>query len=846
MSLAIKSIWRARSRCSAFSGPFRKSRVPLPSRVLNPYMAIRFESTEARTEGTNSADSSETALISLPEKSLETSEQPPEQVIANLVTDDSHDSRNRFFKNAFKIDAPRVAEDKEAMKPFKPVIGKPLQYPNEQATKASMQEHRRDARRQAGLGVVWSHFNKKVPQWMECFGQMKRITPQWSERANMSAVRIVLPKTWDIEVNNKNLEYVDSATGVLQKLRAAVDRNPSAIVLRGQSKILVKVADEIVRHCKEAEIYELGEVATSDYKTRQLWPTIENAPNGGASLPNDHNDNIWVHKEYQPHFIHMPYEQIPRPPIWTHDNFEHYISTLCYGKVPPHLAIRFYGQRRANGRYIDTDGIRIKLIVDAFEDPAARPFITVPVLKMAISMMAFRGGHRASASRLVQLGEDLGIPMDTDIYNIMLEGYTHKRDLGFFYGFLRRMKARYHHPNIRTWLLFLRLIRGEDERRQVIVAMYQLGMFNHATTRRGIADVMASLDAYTAFKSGRSLKGFMADQNERYGEGWLAIDGLNDIVTELLRFHRPEDPRIEDCKKLVDIHNESGRRVELKTINIFLSHAAQSRDWDLALWAMSLFKNAGCEPNQDTYGALISLAVRTRSSHALGTVYFYGVLHRQLKSGSRQLLSQVLLRTHNDPFWKKLEHQPGIFPRQAIPDLLENRIPRLWVVVSRVERIILDKWAGYVPVKPLEYALELAYRSNDQPMYFQLRAGKPVQVQDLILKLRRADGQPGKINVRLKGRFDPASMIEDWDESLADPDQQDLQQNEEPDDWPDDDDYNDDDDDAPKLLSAGPETDPESPNNGQNGPTGGPDSAASSQDAQMELQDKLTQGRRTR
>ncbi|KAF4447310.1 hypothetical protein F53441_9153 [Fusarium austroafricanum] len=792
--------------------------VPLPPRILNSYNATRCESTAAQPEGTNPTESSETGLVTFSNRALEISEREPEQVVANLVTD-THESRNRVFKDAFKIDAPRVAEDKEAMEIFKPVIGKPHQYPNEQATKASLEEHMRDARRQAGLSVVWSHFNKKVPQWLDCFRSMKRTTRRWSERANMSAVRIVLPKTWDIEVNNQNLEYVDSATGVLQKLRAAVDRNPSAIVLRGKGTVLVKVADEIVQHCKEAEIYELGEVAASDYKTRQLWPTIENAPNGGASLPDDHNENIWVHKEYQPHFISVPYEQIPRPSTWTHDNFEHYISTLCYGRVPPHLAIRFYGQRRANGRYIDTDGIRIKLIVGAFDDPTAKPFITAPVLKMAISMMAFRGGHRASANRLVQLGEEQGIPMDTDIYNIMLEGYAHKRDIGFFYGFLQKMKARYHHPNIRTWLLFLRLIRGEDERRQVIVAMYQLGMFNHAATRRGIADVMASLDAYAAFKAGRSLKGFIADQNERYGEGWLAIDGLNDIVVELLRFHRPEDPRIEDCKTLVDIHNQSGHRVELKTINIFLRYAAQARDWDTALWAMTLFKPAGCEPDQETYGALMSLAVRTRSSHALGTVYFYGVLHRKLNMGSRQLLSQVLLRTHNDQFWGKFEHQPGIFPRQAIPELQYHKIPRLWCVMSRVERVILDKWAGYIPLKPLEHSLELSYRSNDIPMHSQILARKPVQVKDLIVKLRRADGQPGNINVRLKGRFDPARMILNWDEARADPDQQGVDQQDEPDSWPDED------DDTTKLLSAKPEPNPKSPGGVGSSTLGATDSA---------------------
>ncbi|KAF4977174.1 hypothetical protein FZEAL_6282 [Fusarium zealandicum] len=774
MSLGIKSLWRVRSRSSAFAGSLLISRDLLPSKVPNPYRAIlRFESTTTQSETTYPATSSGTALVALPDSSdasLQASESPndaaPELVTASLVADEAPESRNRVFKDAFRIEAARAAEDKDALKAHKPLIGKPQQYPNEAATKASVEEHQRDARRQLGLGIVWGHFNKRVRQWMECFHLMKRMTPQWSDRANMSAVRIVLPKTWDIEVNNENLAYVDSATGVLQKLRAAVDKNPSAIVLRGQSSVLVKVADEIVRYCKEAEIYELGEVATSDYKTRQLWPTIQNAPNGGASLPGNHVDTIWMHKEYQPHDITVPYEKIPRPDNWTTENFEQYIATLVYGRVPSHLAIPFYGERRMNGRNIDTDGIRIGLIVEAFEDPAARPFITAPVLKMAISMMAFRGGHRASANVLVQLGEQLGTPMDTDIYNIMLEGYAHKRDIGFFYGFLRKMQAQYFHPNIRTWLLFLQLIRGEDERRQVIVAMYELGMFNHAATRRGIADVMASLDAYAAFKAGRSLKGFLADQKERYGEGWLAIDGLNGIITELLRFHRPEDPRVKDCKTLVKLHTEAGHRIDLKTINIFLKHAAMARDWNTALWALSLLKDAGSEPSQETYTALMSLSIRTRAPQALGTVYFYGVLHRKLKKEARQMLSKVLLRSHHDAFWNDWQHQPGIFPKDAIADLEESKIPRLWAVMSRVERVILDRWAGYVPIKPLERSLELAYTSNDQPMHHQMRAGKHPQVQDLVVKLRRVDGQEGNINVRLKGRFNPLYMIEDWPEHL--------------------------------------------------------------------------------
>lgn len=342
----------------------------------------------------------------------------------------------------------------------------------------------------------------------------------------------------------------------------------------------------------------------------------------------------------------------------------------------------------------------------------------------------------------------------------MLEGYAHKRDIGFFYGFLRKMQARYFHPNIRTWLLFLQLIRGEDERRQVIVAMYELGLFNHAATRRGIADVMASMDSYAAFKAGRSLKGFLADQKDRYGDGWLAVDAVNGIITELLRFHRPEDPRVEDCKTIVKMHTDAGNKVELNTINIFLRHAASARDWDIGLWAMSLFKEAGCEPDQETYTALMTLCIRSRSPHALGTVYFYGVLNRKLKRSARQMLSQVLLGTHRDDFWK--HHRPGIFPKDAIESLEASKITSPRTVMSRVERVILDKWAGYTPAKPLERSLELAFKSGDKPMRHQIVAGKEVVIKPLVLKLRRLDGEPGNIKVRLVGHFNPQTMVQNW------------------------------------------------------------------------------------
>lgn len=646
----------------------------------------------------------------------------------------------------------------------------PRNYPTSSGTYDSKLEHLTDVRRQVGHAIVWNQFYKKPPTWRDSLSQLNRTTPKESERPEMSAVRIVLPTSWSVEVKNLNLEYVDSVTGVLQRLRASPDKGPSSIILRGKSTILSKAVNDIIKHCDQAKVYELGSVAASDYKTKQLWPTIETGPDDGAATLEGNNESIWLHKEPKQFDITQPYEKILRPEEWTQENFTAYITTLCYSRVPSHLAIKFYGERKRNGRYIDTEGVRIGLITSAFENPQAQQFITAPLLKMALSLMAFKGGHRAEANKIFLLGEKLGVPMDTDTYNIMLEGYVAKRDPAFFYGFLRKMEANCFYPNITTWLLFLRLVRGVAERKQIIVAMYELGMLQHAATRRGIANIMASADAYRAFKAGKTLDQFLADQKVRYGKDWLSAGAVNGIMTELLRFDRAQDPRIDDCKRLIEIQTQAGLPIELTTINLILRQASKRAKWKTALWAVSLFKEARREPNADSYTFLIKLAIKAKSPHSLGTIYFYGVLNRKLKMAARTKLSRVLLRLHEDAFWHNWEFQPNIFPKDVIPDLLNNKVSNPRLVMSRIERAILDMWEGYTTTQPFAYSLNLAYLCNDLDLHRHIRERKangeseqqPFLAQQHAIKLRRLDGTGGQVIVRLTGRFNPKSMLEGW------------------------------------------------------------------------------------
>lgn len=693
---------------------------------------------------------------------------------------DEAEPKSKIIRRAYKVKADLVDENQRKL--HIPLTGLPREYPTVSGTHDSLREHQTDMRRQIGNAMVWKQFYRKPPSWKASMAVLRRMTPNESERPEMSAVRVVLPKSWSVEARNMNLEYVDSATGVLRKLRASPDKDPSSIILRGRATILSKAVHDIIGHCAEAQVYELGDVAASDYKTKQLWPTIQTGPEEDAAGPEDAKESIWLHKEPETFDMKVPYEEIPRPEEWTAENLEAYVSTLCCGRMPSHMAIRFYGQRRKNGRYIDTEARRIGLINSALEDSKAQPFITAPLLKMALSLMAFKGGHRAEANKLLRLGERLGVPRDVDTFNIMLEGYVEKRDAPYFHSFLRKMRASCFQPNVTTWLLFLRLVRGESERKQIVVAMYELGMLKHEAARRGIASAMASLDAYAAFKAGRSLDGFLSDQRERYGKDWMSPVAVRSIITELLRFHRTEDPRLDDCKRLVQMQTEAGLPLDLATVNLFLGHAATRIDWKTALWALSLLKRAALEADANSYTFLTKLAIKAQSPHALGVVYFYGVLERKLRKPARDMLFRVLLRVHPDPFWRSRECQPCIAPKDLVAGLERTKISSLKSVMSHLERAILDRWDAYAPVKPLAHSLDLAYRTNDMALHraqkkkrgvvqetdqTEAKAGEdkeaqPVQTVDLATKLRRLDGQPGTVTVRLKGRFDPKTMVDGW------------------------------------------------------------------------------------
>lgn len=676
--------------------------------------------------------------------------------------------RNRFLRRAFGASDSAIGRLVEQKLAAASAWVPPVRvYPSPAAAARARAQARYRARRQVGFDLVWARFGAAVPDWRPMLDLLKRLTPRHCDRPVIAAVRLVLPRPWELAVGSREIEFLDPATGLAARLRLSTEHhNPAAIVLRGQPSLLAKAADQLLAACGQVQVFQLGDVAASDYRTRRLWPAIEEAPQDpDRALAPKLATSIWVHQERQTGWRDDPYEATPRPATWTRRSLEHYVADLVSRRLRPHLAMRYYG------RLVDTDGIRVRLILEAVADPAARPSLGPAVIKMAMAFMAHRGGHRAAASRLLALAEQAGLPMDSDLYNILLHGYVTKADAAFFHRLLLKMEADYFQANPQTWLLFLQLVQRDEPRRQIMAAMFELGLLQEPAARRAVAAIMAAHDAHAAFTASRSVDDFLADQGHRYGDDWFTVAALPPILDQFFAFHEPGPDRLALLRRLVQSRPAAdGAQIGLESVNCILAHCRAASDWPTALWALSLLPSSPgpeTEPDTVTYLLLLRLAVASRQPRALSLIFFYAVLGRKLRLPARRLLASVLLGRHRDRFWARARARPPIFSSAMARTLKTNKTGHDGDAdpVVAAEWIILDACQGCVPSQPLVDALAQVLPTVDQdepalqppPAAHRRRARQPVTVQ-----LEDAAAKDKLRLVHLEAPFDSPTMIRDW------------------------------------------------------------------------------------
>ncbi|KAH8171332.1 pentatricopeptide repeat domain-containing protein [Sarocladium implicatum] len=553
-------------------------------------------------------------------------------------------TRNRRLRGFYK------ARDEETEQAVEKMLASPFvpnrrQYPNPLSTKLSDREARRIARVHVAQQKIWDHHGRKTPTLNNILKTMAQMADRKVAGPRVEAMRVLLPEQLDLDLPKRRLDYVESATGIVAKLNVSADhRNPKrGIILRGKGALLAKAADELIAFNSDIEIFRLGDVSVFDYEMEQLWPSMppeSDASKGEGQAP---VESIWVHREVNIETRETRYEDEPLPSEWTKYTFHEYISSLIEKRLSPANINTLYPYKT------DTDGIRINLIMNTFEDPSLRQHITPPILNYALSFISHRGGHRAAAERLFRSAQEWGVPLDTTTFNIMLGSYVKNRSTAHFLRVLRRMKDEFYAPNMRTWLHVLKLVEKDDDRRRVMVNMYEHGALQDPTARREIAKIMAPHDLHIALKQGQTLQDFSRAQANRYGDDWFTSAALARIVDEFLMFYGPDDARFQELGVLFSRPPDDGKLGYLQPLVAMMQAAQRRHDWEIALWALKLMDKLGLQANEEVYDLLVSLSLRTKAPHALGALLIHGIACEKLTWQAEKKIQQALLGAQ--PFW---------------------------------------------------------------------------------------------------------------------------------------------------------------------------------------------------
>lgn len=498
------------------------------------------------------------------------------------------------------------------------IVVKPVGvYPHRREAREALHKHHRALTQQLRLDeqrrhhrggdwrIVLQHLMKSTVPDATLHGQIKVIIPRHAIGSLLSD-------------HKKNLWNIKSRTGCAITLYRPTDEGADLdpyVTLDGQSAAISTAVDDILKVTKGVTVVNLGESRESGQDDSQAGQASAGASGDSAFTAT----KIQPHQmtvSWRPYKLYIRVDEIPRPIEWTTEAFQQYVSAVVMGEVNASLARRLYPPGETH------KAAAVQKLVEVFNDPTAEEAVSLPALIMALRFLAEGGAtHLQAAEELVDRASKLGLRMDTTIYNLLGDTAVYAKNLLAFESTVSQMIVHGHKPNLRTWLLFLRLVEAEDVRRYIIQAMDIKSFLSDPMTVNQVSGIMADHDAYRAVQQGQNLDAFLAGLRDLYGETWelhqraacryLAVFG--------------QYGKFDEAKQLLEYMFKSKLgRPNAVALNTILTHCKSQRKVDLAVAFVHMFdeqrRNAA---DQLTFKLLYEIARRTQKPQLLGAVWRY-------------------------------------------------------------------------------------------------------------------------------------------------------------------------------------------------------------------------------
>lgn len=397
----------------------------------------------------------------------------------------------------------------------------------------------------------------------------------------------------------------------------------ASIILSGQPTAVTAAVDDLLKVTKRVTVARSHDNAETLVASGQTTgtpstgePQQDVAPPVGPIKIRDYPDSV----RRNPYLLTKRADQIPRPKEWTTETFMQYVAALVMGRPSPSAARTLY---RDGGRHKD---LVVQQLLAAFDDPGAAAAVSSPSLKIALTYLVRSGESLVPhAQRVFNRVTALGLPISTDVYNLMAETAVKAKNILAFQSTIRLMITRGHQPDLRTWILFLRMTEAEEVRRYIMQAMHTKNFFADVGAVISVSNEMAEHDAYRAIQLNQDLDTFLAAQRELYGPEWrLTKNAANKMLGVFGR-----EGRFAECKQILDIMFATRRDTwpNNLTLNTVLHHCKHQNKLREAIEIVQLFdKQNHNVADFVTYHLLLEMARRKKMPHVTTVVWRYAHL----------------------------------------------------------------------------------------------------------------------------------------------------------------------------------------------------------------------------
>ncbi|KAK4164800.1 hypothetical protein QBC43DRAFT_316818 [Cladorrhinum sp. PSN259] len=315
-----------------------------------------------------------------------------------------------------------------------------------------------------------------------------------------------------------------------------------------------------------------------------------------------------------------------RPRVWTKQNFLDWVIHLTSSKADKNFQRLVYepGRRGAHHPRILTE------LREVFFDPISSRKASNPALKVALKHLASHGvSHVNLCHELFDRAKELGIKMDTKIWNILLETSVKSKDMLGFKSRLKRMVAAGFVPSLSTWLLFLRMVEAEEVKRYVIQGIHLKGYLASPWAVQRVSNEMADTDAYRAGRLGLTWEEHLQGLKDLYGPEWyFPVSSANKTISQYVRNNK-FDEAVKVLEYMFFVKEHDYQKPNSVTLCTLLGSCETQRRAGLALKVLKVFereRRLNAVLNETALHHLFEIAWKKRKPHFLAAVWRYAHL----------------------------------------------------------------------------------------------------------------------------------------------------------------------------------------------------------------------------